>query len=525
MKPKLRTIPRLGLIALAFAGLSTHSTHSANVIWIGGTGSWDTTTNWTANALPTSSDTAVFAGTTGTVTATAAQSVLGLKFTSAGYTLGGGALTLGTGGIDASALTSGITTISGSGAVSLGAAQSWNVGTGATLAVSSIVSGSNSLTKAGAGTLTLSGDNTYTGDTIVNAGTLSLTGSLSSANLTMGGATFSYDKTGTNTQSFTSTAITGGVSYIKNTVSTDTLALGALSQSNGATVFFTKTGNISTSTTDGGNLLGGWAVIDNGNNTYDWAHSGSSGVNNIVAATYVSPSAADLGNVLCTSNVTLANNQHTWQSVKVSGATLNFGQWNLYLNSGGMILQNGGTYTNNGNNPGLLLTNAGSFFVHVPDSGTIGALISNNGSTAANLYKDGPGTLTLSNAGNNFKGNIVINSGTIAVGTGINGTNASSIASNLGDIGSGVSRSITINNGGNLSFTGGNITGWDSCTDSGVTLVVNQGGVFQAGPNVTTNTGYWNKIGPMTLNGGSVLIGAGDTGTWGGLSPCLARSR
>ncbi len=54
----------------------------------------------------------------------------------------------------------------------LGANQTWNIASGKTLAVSGVVSGTYSLTKADAGTLTLSGANIYTGATTVSAGTL-----------------------------------------------------------------------------------------------------------------------------------------------------------------------------------------------------------------------------------------------------------------------------------------------------------------------------------------------------------------
>lgn len=61
--------------------------------------------------------------------------------------------------------------------VHLGAAQTWNVSAaGASLAVSGVISGADtsSLTKTGAGTLTLSGANTYTGRTIINVGTIAI---------------------------------------------------------------------------------------------------------------------------------------------------------------------------------------------------------------------------------------------------------------------------------------------------------------------------------------------------------------
>ena len=116
---------------------------------LGGTGTWDlnTTANWyngstdvkwTDNsALGTNS--AVFSGATaGTVTLNTSLSASNLQFTTTGYTLSGsGTLTLGAGGIDASTLGSGTTTIGNALSLS-GGQQLWQVG-GGTLAINGAV--------------------------------------------------------------------------------------------------------------------------------------------------------------------------------------------------------------------------------------------------------------------------------------------------------------------------------------------------------------------------------------------------
>jgi fibronectin-binding autotransporter adhesin len=49
------------------------------------------------------------------------------------------------------------------------------------LGASSAVAGTGGLSTSGAGTLTLAGANTYTGDTVVSAGTLGITGTINTA--------------------------------------------------------------------------------------------------------------------------------------------------------------------------------------------------------------------------------------------------------------------------------------------------------------------------------------------------------
>ena len=84
---------------------------------------------------------------------------------------GSGPLTLGTNGIDLSASPVNLTM---STPVILGTNQTWSVNAGKNFSMSGVISGNQSLTKAGSGTLVLSNANTSSGGTIVNGGTVAL---------------------------------------------------------------------------------------------------------------------------------------------------------------------------------------------------------------------------------------------------------------------------------------------------------------------------------------------------------------
>ena len=117
----------------------------------GGTGTWNlnTTANWWTGAADVKwldsstlgSNTAIFAGTAGTVTLNSSLSASNLQFTTSGYTVSGsGTLTLGAGGIDASTVFSGTVTFGSTLSLALPLGQqAWQVGGGGTLAVNSAV--------------------------------------------------------------------------------------------------------------------------------------------------------------------------------------------------------------------------------------------------------------------------------------------------------------------------------------------------------------------------------------------------
>ena len=128
----------------------------------GGTGTWNTTNStWSPNTDGVSGpygpwdnvqiDNAIFGGTAGTVTLGTPITVHNITFNTANYTLTGNTLTL-------AGTTPTITVNSG------------------TSSINSIIAGTAGLRKAGAGGLTLGGNNSFTGGVTVDAGTLTLSG-------------------------------------------------------------------------------------------------------------------------------------------------------------------------------------------------------------------------------------------------------------------------------------------------------------------------------------------------------------
>ncbi|WP_165357412.1 autotransporter-associated beta strand repeat-containing protein, partial [Sphingosinicella sp. CPCC 101087] len=127
----------------------------------GGAGTWDTTSlRWSTDGNGTGGlydrpwqnaqlDNAIFAGTAGIVNLSVPITVHNITFDSANYTLTGNTLTLA------------------------GSTPTINVSTG-TSTISSVIAGTQGLTKAGAGTLSLTGVSTFTGGIVVNGGEISV---------------------------------------------------------------------------------------------------------------------------------------------------------------------------------------------------------------------------------------------------------------------------------------------------------------------------------------------------------------
>jgi fibronectin-binding autotransporter adhesin len=167
-------IPKSSIKSISFAliifviGQIIEPARSANLTWepngvsAGGSGAWDTSTNYWYNGTnfqswPTdgSNYAAVFQGQSGTVTLQSSISVNQLIFNIGNYTIN-------------SSTSAYVLTLSG-------VSPSITTNTGNT-SITSVIAGASGLIKNGAGSVTLSGANSFTGGLTVTAGTLSLTG-------------------------------------------------------------------------------------------------------------------------------------------------------------------------------------------------------------------------------------------------------------------------------------------------------------------------------------------------------------
>ncbi len=140
--------------------------------WLGG-GNWDDGATSAPIASWTADDAAVFGGTA------ASQTITAGTLTASNLTFGQGLLGAGTSGT-AYTISGGTITLSNS-----------TITTNTAATISSTLTGSTGLTKAGASTLVLSTANNYTGGTTISAGTLQLTnvsGASASGAITLGDA-------------------------------------------------------------------------------------------------------------------------------------------------------------------------------------------------------------------------------------------------------------------------------------------------------------------------------------------------
>ena len=336
---------------------------------------------------------------------------------------------------------------------------------GNNVTLASVIGSTSSLTKVGAGTLTLSGNNTYTGGTTVSGGTLSFAnGALgSSGNITVNGGTLQWN--GSNTQDISSRLAlqNSGSAFLDTNGNSVTLASAIGSSSS-----LTKVG-VGTLTLSAANTYTGTTTISAGklalgnalalqNSAYNT--TGSTGAIGLDVTGYTTPT---LGGLV--------------GSVDLATAITGYGSvTELTLNP-----QTG-------------------------SSNTYGGVIA-NGSAGMTLTKTGGGTQTLS-GNNTYTGATMVGNGTLS----FNSVAAGAAAQALGG-GNTVNLGVAGTSSGNLSYTGGNGT-----LDKNIFALGNGTDTIQNnGTGLLTITGTLTKNGTiLTLKGGTNGITISGNGTIAG---------
>lgn len=450
----------------------------------GGTGVWSATSgNWTdqngsinAPAAPTPGY-MVFQGSGGIVTvdtSLGAVSATGMQFAADGYRIEGGTLAL-----------SGAQAI-----IRVGDGTSGGASYVATIA--SNLTGASDLVKTDLGTLVLSGANSYTGNTVLNAGTLSVSadGNLGQA---AGGLVFNggvLRVTGTNFTA-TSRAVTwdsnGGGFDIENAANSFTL-----SQALGGIGGFTKLG-AGTLILTGANSYSGGTTISAGT-----LQVGAGGTTGEITGTVVNNSRLAFNR---SDSVTFAG------AISGSGSLTQMGPGTLILTgtnsyTGGTVISAGTLQIGNGGMTGAIsgnVANSGTLAFNRSDMIAFSGQISGPGA----LKQLGTGTLNLTGV-NTYSGGTTITGGTLrgsatSFGSGAILNNAALVI----DQGSDAQFANAINGSGRFTKTGAgslNLTGNSAL--SGPTTI--------AAGRLAVNGSLANSA--VTIESGATLGGNGTIG-------------
>ena len=367
-----------------------------------------------------------------------------------------------------------------------GGAVALNVGgNNSNTTYSGILSGGGSLTKVGAGTMILSGANTYSGTTTISAGTVAISN----------GASF-----GSNTVTFASNGTT--VAALASVLVTNNYALtGSGTMDVGANIL-TNSGVISgaggLTKAGAGTMVLGAANTFTGivtNNAGAIRVGDDSGLGTTNSGTLiVSGSALELTTNNVGGNLSIGAESLSLAGTGISsgGALRNITGSNTY---GGLITLTNSTRIN-ADAGTLLLTNTGTitgatFGLTFGGAGNI-TVASIIGTTTGTLTKDGAGTLTLS-ASNSYTGGTTINAGTVAISNGSSfGSNTVTFASN----GTTVAALASVRVTNDYALTGN--------------------GTMDVGANILTNSGVIAGAGSLTKAGaGTMVLGAANTYTGG----------
>ncbi len=505
---------------LALAASSSHAL-AANGTWINTTsgGLWSATGNWSGGIVANGQDgiadfSTLHLLTDDTVHLDSARTIGTLKFGDTGASHN---WFLDNNGTGADILTLGVS--SGSPTITV---------VNGTATISAVLAGTQGFTETGGGTLTLDGNNTFTGGVTINAGVIIL------------GNPGALNSTSPNAVTFGSGS-TGDLALVRQSVTISALS------SNGGTPVVENGSNVTAVTLSVNNAVAntyGGVLEDGGAASLALSKSGAgtlllAGANTYTGGTTISAGTLQLGDGT-TSNGSVTGN--ITDNAALGFANPNAQSYASVISGSGSVTKSGaGTLTLSGNNSftGGLTVQQGTLAIatinNVSTNGTLGnntsvtlgssaqtGTLEYTGATASNsmpftlaasgtgafqidtaatnlslsgviagtgsLTKSGPGTLTLSGS-SSFSGTTTISAGTLQLGDGT--TNNGSVAGNITD-----NAALAFANPNAQSYAG---------------VISGTGSLTKSGPGTLTLSGSSSFSGTTTISAGTLQLGDGTT--------------
>ena len=410
-------------------------------------------------------------------TGTGTTVLAGANTYNGGTTISAGTLQLGNGGTTGSI----VGNVLDNGAFAINHSDAFAFG--------NVISGSGAFLQIGTGTTTLTGANTYTGPTIVAAGTLAIsaTGSITS-NVT-NNATFNNAGT-----------VTGSLTNNGTATNSGTITNGLINAAAAGTA--TNTGTI-----NGGVIVGGGTL--NTNAATSVVNGGLGNLATVNAAGAVNGAITNMGlfNVTGTlaSDSTFANAVTGTLAVGAATYTLQ----GLLTNSGVVTVASGGQLIDTVGG----ITNTATGTVTVAKGGTVkddlnnAGAVSNAGAYFANVATNTGAGNIINAATGSWSGNVLSNAAAITN----NGVWTGNVVSNTGTITNNLTWTGTVTNAGTFNNNAGATVSGLLTNTAGTT---NNAGALNGGANVTggalTGSG---SVSNLTMSGGIFAPGNGTPGT------------
>ena len=495
----------LAMLALASAGTLGHLSAQVDGTWKAatGTGNWSDSTNWTGDPSPVpggaGSTVGLNTGTGGsiavTINGTAGNRTVGtLNFGGTSYwsiqAASGGTLTMDNNGSPAQINVQGDQSSTDAIALPLILNSSLAITStyaNKTLSISGLISGAQSITKNGPGSLTLSGSNTYSGGFTLNDGTVSAgtNSAFGTGTLSLNGGTIR--NTGSNRNIANALNLGGNVTigdsfttFYFNGNATLTASSRITVLGSNATRLTGIVGGDFSLTKDGAGTLGLGSGSTGGNNTFTGGfvlNSGSVQLHGL----------AGVNTQFGTGTLTLNGgslNSENFADRTLANAVILGGDVDLNASSAGnRSITYGGGVTLTGNRT-LTTTNT-------VRAGVISGVI-NDGGNGYGFTKAGAGQLSLT-AANTYSGTTTVSAGTLALG------HVNALQNSTLDTGASGAQVVSFSVVGTNTYNIGGLQGSDALAMGANTLSVGSKNTDTVYSGDLSGTGRLTKVGTGTL--------------------------